>query len=1807
MRDRRALLDQDGQLYRAPLFEAAAPYKSSGKTVADACRSLRIDPQVGDFLTSGLFAPSAELYEHQYQAWERSRGGAPVVITSGTGSGKTECFLLPLFAALAEEALTRWAKPCPPSPHNEDTYWWKQDTKRRVAQRGYEGDARVPAVRALMLYPLNALVEDQLGRIREACDTASAAQWFAERAQRHRFWFGRYVGSTPVSGGPKNAAKNQDLIRALIGMEAEWKSARSAAHKRTQSFFQNPAGGEMWSRWDMQEAPPDILVTNYSMLNIMLMRSVEIPIFESTRRWLEADPQNAFHLIIDELHSYRGTPGTEVAYLLRAFLDRIGLAPDSPQLRIIATSASIEESDPKSRTYLEAFFARPGSDFEIIAGRRVQYPSPHNGSLAHLVDAFAAYHRDDDAGAFADALTVPRVESGDADAALLHDCLTGTGALGAVQEAGREGPFTEADLAREAFGDAARGEAARGLVKALTRAKDPRGLAPLPLRGHFFFRNASRIWACANPRCSGVDEPSPKRPVGKLYTTPQPRCGACSSAVLELLYCQTCGDLFLGGYVDRDETMNALRLSPDLPALELLPDKGISPQPSYAEYQVFWPAIGAPLDSEAKRWTTTDKDAEDRSCAWRHAWVPAHLRLLENCLDKLGVPEPPGECVISGYAYDAAPQNRDDATAEELRTLEEGVRALPSRCPRCGENWGHRQRGPRSPIRYLSPGIQRVAQLMYDALLREMPEDRFRKLALFSDSRQDAAKLSTGIKGDHYLDALRQTTFGAILERQGSDSAEHADLRELLELELKWNADRTSLSPADRDRHRGLRDSCDSALLRKIQNHVDYGDPLPPELADTTGDAPTVLTLGDLMRETRRRLLAHGINPGGTGRNVTFDEDVERERVLARWPELFDWDRNDFLANLQGAAKQLHDRINDEHRKNLISRVLFATGNRDFEALRLGYLSFDARPPRGSVEEVAASTLRLLAQSWRVDGLSDSDGRPRRVTRYLKAAGVTSAAVLDVLEAVVDPQTWLIKPERLFVLAARMSDTIPVWRCEVCRRVHLHPSGGACTQCGGELPADHTLEPVALSPGTDYYEFLARAQKPIFRLNSAELTGQTDAEARRKRQRLFQDIFLGDEQPRADALDLLSVTTTMEAGVDIGSLLGVGMANMPPIRFNYQQRVGRAGRRGAGFSVALTFCRSRTHDEFYFERPRKITAEPAPTPTLDMGRAEIAQRVIHKELLRRAFADLQSADDEGPSGPDVHGEFGSVDSWESGSGAAVRRWFRANPSEVARVCRAVLRRTHIAPPNAAAEAVRLPDRIDELILNKRRGNALDPSAPLGKFLAGQGLLPMFGFPTRVRQLFHEEPKGYPVKRGVIDRQLDIAVSQFAPGAQTVKDDALHTAIGVVEYRPSLRGMRREPDPLRDTRRVGVCRRCQAVVPPERNPMEGPCPVCGSQDGPDKGYRITEVCEPPGFISLWTAKAEYDGIFEFTPQALRSRMGATINHPVPGANFLVDRLHQTEVYQINDNEGKDFEFAEGTNAFFNIWVVQGAVAAAVSTMPKTERPRVIRPHVTENRKTLALASINTTDVMTVGLRRLPAGLRVDPSTPEGRAAWYSFGFLLRRAAATKLDVPDTEIAIGLQPVSDPILGITARVFLCDTLENGAGYSTAFADPGEMEALLRFILDPDLKTGFSGPLVELGHRTECASSCHRCLRDFANMRYHPLLDWRLGLDMVELALDPAALPDLGRDRWQDIVQRATGGLFSAHGITAHDFGAGAAPGGTKEGTAYLLRHPLWHGEPAHHPGPLAQAAATAGRQGHDPRVVSLFDIIRVPYRL
>jgi hypothetical protein len=258
---------------------------------------------------------------------------------------------------------------------------------------------------------------------------------------------------------------------------------------------------------------------------------------------------------------------------------------------------------------------------------------------------------------------------------------------------------------------------------------------------------------------------------------------------------------------------------------------------------------------------------------------------------------------------------------------------------------------------------------------------------------------------------------------------------------------------------------------------------------------------------------------------------------------------------------------------------------------------------------------------------------------------------------------------------------------------------------------------------------------------------------------------------------------------------------------------------------------------------------------------------------------------------------------------------------------------------------------------------------------------------------------------------------------------------------------------------------------------------------------------------------------------------------------------------------------------------------------------------------ALGSIKRTDLLVLGLRVAPPTLDFDPRRVEGRAALYSLGFLLRRAAAVLLDINEWELRVGLRVVRNAQGNVVGQVFLSDALENGAGYCSQFATPAAMERLLRFVSDPAFRlrpsdncNTFLAPIIAARHADECRTSCHGCLRDYSNLAWHNILDWRMALDVARLALDGNAPVDITTPHWQPLVAAATTPYFHALGWT--EITLGGLPAARSGGRGELIVHPLWAGV---HPRVLqARAeASTAGITQLQEPPKTLFELVRRPF--
>jgi len=1696
MRERADLLDREGTLHREPLVEPVARYQEVG-TLAEACRELRLSPAFADFASLGAFASGRKLYAHQRAALDEvCARGRSMVVTTGTGSGKTECFLLPVIESLVRES------------------------------GDWTGPERPKAVRALILYPLNALVEDQMSRLRRALDSPAARAWLAAH-RRDRFTFGRYNGRTPVSGRPDSAQKQKDRKAALLKLQKRARSLAGLGDEASQQFPSvDPDSGERWDRWTIQDQPPDVLVTNYSMLNIMLMRKIEAGIFDATRDWLKADKGRVFHLVVDELHSYRGTPGSEVAYLVRLLLGRLGLGPDSPQVRFLASSASLDSGEKGGR-YLEGFFGLPAANFAVLSEPKRDAPNMPVAPLARHAPAFAAFTGATGEGVAALASGLGMVLPDGTPAVALSGLIEAVKGVDAVRAAVPR-PLTAAGWGKQVFGlDGDAGlAAARGLLLALASARvgaaesDP---APLPLRLHLFFRNLTGLWACADPKCSAaptVTEGS-TRPVGKLYAHPRLRCD-CGSTVLDVIVCQACGEVYLGGYCAADG--DSFRMVHDQPDLARIP----SPAPfakRYPDYAVFWP-----VEEDRDRPTPETWDHNKFKRRWEAKWLDPVLGQVTS----LGG----GPCPRRGYLYRVP---RAPAGAN--------LSAFPTRCARCEADWGRSGKDDpgddpgRSPLTPHRTGFQKVNQVLADGLLRQMPDPKMRKLVVFTDSRQDAAKLSAGVELDHYRDLVRQSMVGTFSRLGG-------DVRAFLK-SVDDPRKMGALNPDEKEARKRFMDANPTAAraARDLKEGDDSPENLRADAALRAGvDGP--YRLSQVQSAVVGDLLGLGCNPAGPWPKLAKREGVH-------WSDLYEWGggppRAKDAAELFAGPRRFGEAI-DAQCLNECVFTLFAHARKSVEALRLGWVTFDpslSTPvgfDRVRFRRAVEVALRLLGERRRFRG-SDyaytANNLPKIFGDYLKEARVDDPvhwlkAVEDFLtDKKVTDGGFLIDPSALWFRPCGAG--AESWTCARCRAVHLHRVLGCCVNCHDALP--EAADP-ARPHDDDYYAYLASAGASAFRLRCEELTGQTDKDDAQDRQRLFRGICLPEEVRLVSEIDVLSVTTTMEAGVDIGDLLAVMMGNVPPRRFNYQQRVGRAGRRSAGLSVALTVARGRSHDNFHFGDPVRITSEPPPPPYVDMRRPEILKRMLAKEVLRLALAP----EDDGPAAADsVHGEFGRADEWPAGADRLVD-WVAAHGQDIAGVVDLLLVGTGLKDHRAELHAypTTLAARIAEVA-----GSAEYPQDALSERLANAGLLPMFGFPTRVRYLHHARPAKLPPEH-VIDRDDGIAIGQFAPGSEIVKDKLIHRAVGVVHYGLNRVGKVEERDGRGRVAEVGSCSACGALSVDDRGGSA--CPVCSAGD---PQYRRVTTWEPLGYTTEPTASRDFQGRFDWSPRSSHPRLDSDglPGKLLPGTN-LEYALDDRQVLRVNDNGERLFSFRQGPGT---PWVVEDELTGIWSWKAKVASSEPVM---------VALASRRKTEILRLRPARVPGGLRLGPPPPTdpsgaesslyARAAFYSWGHLLRLVACDLLDVEARELDVAVRPVRLGRDEACYEVVLMDTLENGSGYCRHLSEDGQLRELLAAVTDT--QSGWAARLVEYandGHAARCDGSCYDCLRDYSNADLHAVLDWRLALDLSGLAASASADISSENPRWAPLVRRAEATLREV------------APGRT-----FRLAHPLLGGN---EPGP------------------------------
>ena len=1632
-------LRETGAIFQKPYYEATPAYKVDRDGLAGArlpeeskCFLARMaDARLGVYKTP---------YKHQVQALNDFWSGKDVLVSTGTGSGKTECFMWPLVSKLAQEAAA--------SPQI-----WK-----------------VRGVRTLILYPMNALVADQLGRLRRMIgyNESFAGIWEECAPQMRRPQFGMYTGRTSYPGdfrtAKRDAAFASSLENAYLSLDGDGErrlresgkfpakvSLRTYVNSISQHITDptDPADAELLSRFEMQMHCPDILITNYSMLQYMLVRRVESQIWRSTRRWLDENPDNRLLIVIDEAHMYKGSAGGEVAYLLRRLFDKIGINAERAQF--ILTSASIPRDEAPVRKFFADLTGKDGTALSVIRGEKEEFSLTAGDEIPARILANIDLHPDADVPLTASVAlkgieaAIGNIEEGpddeDAPEIRLGRLLRHLSPFARMESALRGSTaMTLDELATQTFpGGSSSDESAAtdALLNIAAVAKDAGGGSLLPVRMHMFVRGIQELTVCCDPACGA---PGPKYgPLGTVYVNhPVGRC-SCGAKLYHLSTDRNCGALFLSGF--------ASNVSSDFD---------------------FWEEDA----EEADNLKPTDLYilSDDERAAGRTGWLNT----------------------ITGHVY------QDDSHAGDqhyIRVLipddswdnDDGVMLTTGRqtfgdCPRCGNRT------------FLSDFVTRGNEPFYNLVARQFemqpvsednPEvlainkNAGRKVLLFSDSRQSAARLAKQLSETSDMDLFRELLVisASELEEEASRPRANALYAAFVKVAIENGV--------------VIFDGRDAEILEDSEDYVrDDLDDYEYDPSDFNR-APYSFT-SCLLRALCARYMSLSdiavgwLRPTGQGwkkasKHVPWMDRETFEAVFFSW-----------------AAYALVNNLAFDPKATVIERSEASPGTR----------SFGLKPDNifGGNKAAKYSLLKWLKANYSAE----------------QVTGIEAA-----IKALCDKNDkgYLFIDPRSVYLDIRPDATW--YRCPRCGRIAPYTLNGKCAHCrqadAEDMRGDFSSVAFWRAP-------LVRAIKsgrPSLntRINTEEHTAQLSAKDDQSKavsttedyEMRFQDIYvkrIGSGKKPPKPVDILSCTTTMEVGIDIGSLTAVGLRNVPPMRENYQQRAGRAGRRGSAVSTIVTYVDGRPYDNHYFENPDAIIRGEVAEPKIDVDNGKLLRRHLATVAFTR-FGDFVGKSIERITVDEFFDQhYGDFMTWLDGLSLTRDEKDRLIPAGMA---------THFDFNAFKADFLLEIGELHDAFLNHDEDFVTSRNSAGGKveyksFLDSaleRGIMPTYSFPRGIVGFEIEDASGDRLEQRP-ERALDMAISEYAPGREIVVNKKSYVSGGIYSRvsKLSRRAEAREHPAANYFRSGDYVRRLCFCADPEcgwfgaEGELDGgKCPFCHGSE-----IEHTTMLRPWGFAPKNGQEARANdepGEYSYAEEPCYSSVPSEPMDPLPFEHISYKRRQDCMLTVVNrgpKNEG--FEICK-------------KCGAAYPTFGEDLSKRIGTPYLKDAAGNNArcehdfahgmlLGSSFTTDMVLLEFDVAKGETSVGDFSWSGvRSHWFSRATVsvaeaLRLAAADILDIDFSELCVGSRRRFRDDMAI-ADIYLYDSLSSGAGYSATLADPSMINMLINRARE--ILVGCS-----------CETACFNCLKHYGNRRVHGRLDRHAALDLLDYATHgkiPAAL--------------------------------------------------------------------------------------------
>lgn len=1118
-----------GQLW----VEGTFPSETGEHTLRQLAEKGEFHEGLLQLLDRGGCPADRTLYKHQEDSLRSQsltgesspKGPRPcVVVSAGTGSGKTEAFLLPVLNDLFQNP-------------------------RKPGQTG---------VRAILLYPMNALVNDQVDRL---------YRWLEGQDQ---VTFLHFTSETP---------ENDKALK------------RSAVANRQFS------GCRLMTREQGRASPPDILVTNYSMLEYMLCRPQDASFFSSCLR----------SFVLDEAHLYSGTLAAEICLLLRRVLVRCGVSPND--VLQIATSATLGGSEADIVSFAADLFSKEKGLVRYFKGepvqRRLQEPEPpdevmasaslnvdklelwplldaESGALIHS-EAISAIAREC-AKPLVSAECIARTNSESAPAAILFETLSRSPTVHELDrflwDSRRRGVIPLGEIATHLWptkGEKERESDTIALLQMCARARTNGIDLPLvPHKLHLQVRAPGQFSICLNPTCSG-DHASRLDGAGLLSPELTERCPVCASATLTLAICKGCGEWALAGI----ESNSVLRLRPRWTAEDYMPDgeSGVGSTP----FRFYRPATAVEASISIVDLETRATDLlGDRT---------ARLHRLKEC----------PSCSLGLDHFE--PMQLPDMLALPVVT-ESMLEAMP-------------------------PISQRDLQQFLPA--------SGRRLLVFSDSRRQAARLGPHLTQQHEI-LLSRLVIDRVLAMGKVDPVQlDQDIRQMEDLLANgqagnWLQDALAGKRREREHiHLGKPMRHWATILAKreeigqffAREEGERQNPIPSatqnwgELWQTNWQDNTKAMSGQTMRLLAMEFLlrrSHSMEtlglaeiayPGLTSCLAPNLDELSREEHTILAPV---W--SDYLAGLCDLLRTVGCITLGEGSDEDEGTLTFPVGDwmsrehtgmkvRSFiGTMRNGRAMFTAGVVRAlgvPEERLERITQALLGAAF--DALLER--AEARTFSWLESKPFMSKGGAVTKLRLVFPELSLRRPPALF----RSHRTRSVWPRSVlgCAPGEGHAKGDLQPVSTFTLDADPQLRRERLQ--------VAGNGQAAMGLWAEEHSAQLASHETRRLQELFQ----------RGARNVLSATTTLEVGIDIGGLSGVLLANVPPAKANYLQRSGRAGRRNDGSTLVTMFARSMGYDQEVFHKFGVFFGKELRRPTIFLERERFAQGHVNAFLLGEFF------------------------------------------------------------------------------------------------------------------------------------------------------------------------------------------------------------------------------------------------------------------------------------------------------------------------------------------------------------------------------------------------------------------------------------------------------------------------------------------------------------------------------------------------------------------------------------------------------------